>query len=155
MGASLPDVRDVDVIYRETDRLYYEVARGCGLSTTAFWSLVTIDLEGGTSTQAAIVSEYFYSRQTVNSAVKSLEKKGLVSLSQGGTDRRSKEINLTKAGKELCKEYIRPAVEAERRAFESLSPNERVEFVRLIRAYTDAVDEELGKIVGERDGGVA
>lgn len=37
-----PDVRDVDVIYRETDRLYYEFARGCGLSTVAFWSLVSV-----------------------------------------------------------------------------------------------------------------
>lgn len=148
---SVPNVRDVDVIYRETDRLYYEVARGCGLSTTAFWSLVTIDISGGTSTQAAIVSEYFYSRQTVNSAIKTLERKGLVRISQDEQDRRTKLVSLTEEGREFCREHITPAVDAERRAFDSLTLEERQEFVRLIRAFTDAVDAELGQITRARE----
>lgn len=148
---SVPNVRDVDVIYRETDRLYYEVARGCGLSETAFWSLVKIYEEGGRSTQAAIVSEYFYSRQTVNSAIKSLERKGLVTIAPDERDRRSKSVSLTDEGRKFCQLHIAPAVDAEQRAFESLTLEERTEFVRLVRAFTDAVDEELGQITRARE----
>ena len=36
-----------------------------------------------------------------------------------------------------------PAIEAEDRAFASLSPEERAEFLRLAAAYTDAIDREL------------
>lgn len=145
-SGQMPDVRDIDVIYRETDRLYYEVARGCGLSLTAFWSLVAIVGRGGEATQASIAAEYSYSRQTVNSAIKSLKGKNLVRVESGRLDRRSRVVTLTDEGESFCAEHVRPAVEAERRAFESLSPEDRAEFVRLVRTYTDAIDRELGKL---------
>lgn len=141
-----PNVRDIDVIYRETDRLYYGVARGCGLSPTAFWSLVDIVGRGGESTQADIASEYSYSRQTVNSAIKSLEGKGLVTIGSDVENRRRKVVSLTKAGEGFCKQHVWPAIDAERRAFESLPLGDRKEFVRIVRAYTDAIDRELGKL---------
>ena len=32
-------VRELDVLYQKTDKIYYELARGCGLSETAYWIL--------------------------------------------------------------------------------------------------------------------
>lgn len=148
--SSVPSVRDVDAIYRESDRLYYGVARDCGLSIASFWALVTIVINGGATTQAAIANEYFYSRQTVNSAVKNLEAKGLVAIACEGDDRRRKQVSLTPAGQAFCVEHICPAIDAEQRAFETLSVEERKEFVRLVRSYTDAMDDELGKITAGR-----
>lgn len=145
-GGPAPGVRDIDAIYRETDRLYYEFARGCGLSTTAFWSLVSAVVGGGSTTQAHVANEYSFSRQTVNSAIKNLEAKGLVSIAVEAGDRRSKTVSLTEAGQAFCEEHVRPAVDAERRAFDSLGLAERREFVRLVRAYADAIDAELGKL---------
>lgn len=147
-----PTVRDIDLIYRETDRLYYEFARDCGLSTSAFWSLVSIVVRNGSATQAVIANEYSYSRQTVNSAIKSLESKGLVHIAREEGNRRSKTLRLTEAGESFCDKHVRPAVDAERRAFESLPVERRREFVALVRAYADAIDVELGKLKHEDDG---
>ena len=47
-------VRDLDVLYQETDRLYYLLARGCGLSESAYWTLYDVDIAGGETTLAAI-----------------------------------------------------------------------------------------------------
>lgn len=145
-GADVPSVRDLDVIFRETDHLYYEVARGCGLSNAAYWSLVSVVISGGTCTQAEIADDYAYSRQTVNSAVKSLVAKGYVTMDYADGSHRSKAIRLTEEGEVFCRQSIYPAVDAECRAFESLSPEERIEFVRLVRRYTDAIDGELGRL---------
>lgn len=142
----VPSVRDIDLIYRETDRLYYEFARDCGLSTSAFWSLVSIVVRNGSATQAVIANEYSYSRQTVNSAIKSLESKGLVQSAREEGNRRSKTLRLTEAGEVFCDQHVRPAVDAERRAFESLSVEQRQEFVHLVRTYSDAIDNELRKL---------
>lgn len=32
----------IDRLYNESDRLYYTVARGCGLSESAFWIMYAI-----------------------------------------------------------------------------------------------------------------
>ena len=38
----VPTVRDMDIVYQEVQRLYYEISKGCGLSETAYWILVDI-----------------------------------------------------------------------------------------------------------------
>ena len=78
--AHTPTARDLDVLYRESDRLYYELARGCGLSDAAYWMLYEIVYCGGKATQRSLAQSFAYSRQTVNTAIKSLEAKGLVRL---------------------------------------------------------------------------
>ncbi len=40
-------VRDLDCIYRETDKLYYRFARSCGLSESAYWVLYGVVVGGG------------------------------------------------------------------------------------------------------------
>ena len=70
--AHTPTARDLDVLYRESDRLYYELARGCGLSDAAYWMLYEIVYCGGKATQRSLAQSFAYSRQTVNTAIKSL-----------------------------------------------------------------------------------
>lgn len=137
----------LDRLYNEVDRLYNEVARGCGISECAYWLLYGVEAGDGCATQAELAQQYSYSKQTVNSALKTLEAKGLVTLAarEGG---RGKVIRLTKAGREFSQRHIVPAMEAERRAFASLAPRDRSELIRLVRAYTLAVDAELGVLLG-------
>lgn len=149
----LPTARDIDIIYKETDRLYYRFAHGCGLSDSAFWLLVSAAARGGRVTQHEVAEDYSYSRQTVNSATKALEARGLVSLSFEEGSRRSKVIVLTPVGQDFCRKSIDPAIEAERRAFDSLSPADRRAFVRIVRAYTDAIDAELSALARSEGGG--
>ena len=144
--------RQLDALYQKTDKVYYELARGCGLSETAYWILYAVEVSGGAISQARIAEEFSYSRQTVNSALKTLEARGLVELTSLEGDRRSKAVSLTPEGRSFADERIVPAIEAEDRAFSSLTARERAEFLRLARAYTDAIDRELAGIAQKGEG---
>ena len=143
--------RQLDALYQKTDKIYYEFARGCGLSETAYWILYALEVSGGSIAQASIAEEFSYSRQTVNSALKALEARGLAELSFVEGSRRKKLVSLTDTGRAFNAERIVPAIEAEDRAFASLSPEERAEFLRLAAAYTDAIDRELARLAPEPD----
>lgn len=145
-GDTLVSARALDVLYQKTDKIYYEFARGCGLSETAYWILYAVEVSGGSVPQAVIVEEFSYSKQTVNSSLKSLEARGLVRLSFVEGSRKAKVVSFTDEGRAFSEERIVPAIAAEDRAFSSLSPDERAEFLRLARAYTEAVDRELAAL---------
>ena len=142
----ITSAREMDVLYRESDKLYYELARNCGLSETAYWILYAIEVSGGSITQREIASNFSYSKQTVNSALKTLEARGLVELDYVEGSRKSKLVSLTPDGRAFSDERIRPAIAAEDRAFTSLAPDERLELLRLVSAYTEAIDRELAKL---------
>ena len=142
----ITSAREMDVLYRESDKLYYELARNCGLSETAYWILYAIEVSGGSITQREIASNFSYSKQTVNSALKTLEARGLVELDYVEGSRKSKLVSLTPYGRAFSDERIRPAIAAEDRAFLSLAPGERLELLRLVSAYTEAIDRELAKL---------
>ncbi len=153
---ALPTARGIDVIFKETERLYNRVAHGCKLSDGAFWSLVSIALRDGRARQSDIADEYSFSRQTVNSAVKSLVGKGYVTLVPEEDDRRSKLVCLTGEGATFCKRFVTPAIEAEMRAFDSLSVEDRIAFARIARTYADAIDAELSALgLDDQKGGDA
>ena len=59
-------------------------------------------------------------------------------------------VSFTPEGRSFSEKRIVPAIEAEDRAFTSLSVEERGEFLRLARAYTAAVDRELAALSQER-----
>ena len=142
----LTSARVIDVLYRESDKLYYELARDCGLSETAYWIIYALEVSGGSVTQRQIASDFSYSKQTVNSALKTLEARGLVELAPDEGDRRAKLVSLTAAGRAFAEERVRPAIAAEDRAFTSLAPAERAELVRLVRAYASAIDAEVTRL---------
>ena len=142
----ITSAREMDVLYRESDKLYYELARNCGLSETAYWILYAIEVSGGSITQREIASNFSYSKQTVNSALKTLEARGLVELDYVEGSRKSKLVSLTPDGRAFSDERIRPAIAAEDRAFTSLAHEERLELLRLVSAYTEAIDRELAKL---------
>ena len=144
--AEAVSARELDALYQKTDKIYYEFARGCGLSETAYWILYAVEVSGGSAAQRVISEEFSYSKQTVNSSLKALEAKGLICLDFAEGSRKAKVVTLTPAGRAFSEERIRPAIEAEERAFLSLAPEERSEFLRLARAYTEAIDRELATL---------
>ncbi len=158
-GASTPTVRDMDIVYQEVDRLYYEISKGCGLSETAYWILVDVVVAGGSCAQGSIATCHSLSRQTVSSAIKSLVTRGLVTLERDEENRRSKIATLTPEGRAFCAEKVEPAIRAEQRAFEALSPRDRTDLVVLIRRFVVAIDAEIRAMhpdtpEGERGGDV-
>lgn len=144
----VPDVRDLDVVFWETDRLYYRLVSGCGLSETAYWVLYDLLVSGGSIAMRDIVRNHFMARQTASSTVKSLEQRGLVELGYVPGSGKSKLVSLTAEGSRFCDQRIQPAVDAEERAFRTLPVGQRREFVRIAREYASNLRAEFDRMEG-------
>ena len=140
--------RSFDRLYRRTDQLYYEMARDCGIPESAYWVMYAIHVCGGEVTVRDLAREWCYSRQTVNSALRALEARGLVETSFCEGGRKAKRVTLSEEGARFVAEQIVPANKAERRAFGALSTSEQQEMLRLVRKYVEAVESELGSMGG-------
>ena len=109
---------------RQMDCLYNGFARSCGLSECAYWVMYEIEVSSGSASLRGMAEAFSLSKQTLSSAVKSLEAKGLIELSFEEGSRKNKVASFTEAG----------------RAF---SPEERERLVALVSRYARAIRREL------------
>lgn len=133
---------DFDRMLNGLDRIYSEFARTCGLSDCAYWMLVDTSAAGGSVAVSRLTSEWFYSKQTINSAIKTLRARGLATLEFAEGNRKNKVVRLTAEGMQFAKRYALPAQKAEQQAFEALEPWEQREIMRLIGKFSQVLDEE-------------
>ena len=133
---------DFDRMLNGLDHIYSEFSRACGLSDCAYWMLVDTSTAGGSIAVSRLTSEWFYSKQTINSAIKTLTARGFATLEFAEGSRKNKVVRLTEAGMRFAEQYALPAQEAEQQAFEVLEPWERREIMRLIRKFSHALGDE-------------
>ena len=101
-------------LLKESDDIYRVYAKNCNLSETAFWILYCIrEREGETFTQREICNYWFYTPQTVNSALKHMEEDGLLTLRAEEGNRKNKKIYLTEKGEKLVEQIVDPLMDAE------------------------------------------
>ena len=98
-----------DYIYKRLDDLYHAIALKIGISDAAFLVLYSIAESGTGCQQKDIAYQYAISRQTVNSASKSLEEKGLIQLTPGKG--RNMLLTFTETGKTFAQKNILPVID--------------------------------------------
>lgn len=133
---------DFDRLLNGLDHIYSEFSRACGLSDCAYWMLVDTSTAGGSIAVSRLTSEWFYSKQTINSAIKTLTARGFATLEFAEGSRKNKVVRLTEAGMRFAEQYALPAQEAEQQAFEVLEPWEQREIIRLIEKFSHALGDE-------------
>lgn len=133
---------DFDRLLNRLDHIYSEFSRACGLSDCAYWMLVDTSTAGGSIAVSRLTSEWFYSKQTINSAIKTLTARGFATLEFAEGSRKNKVVRLTEAGMRFAEQYALPAQEAEQQAFEVLEPWEQREIMRLIDKFSHALGDE-------------
>lgn len=133
---------DFDRMLNGLDRIYSEFARTCGLSDCAYWMLVDTSTAGGSIAVSRLTSEWFYSKQTINSAIKTLTARGFATLEFAEGSRKNKVVSLTEEGRRFAKRYAMPAQGAEQRAFDALEPCEQREIMCLIGKFSQVLGEE-------------
>lgn len=74
----------------------------------------------GELTQKEICEGFGLLKQTVNTVIRDLKKKGYVILELSRTDRREKLVVLTKEGKEYSNAYIEPLLHVEERVYKRI-----------------------------------
>ncbi|MBE6468486.1 MAG: winged helix-turn-helix transcriptional regulator [Coriobacteriaceae bacterium] len=148
MGAAAHTVKEIDQLYSATDKVYGQFASSCGLSNCAYWMIYDLVSADGDLPLTELSAAWGYSKQTINSALKSLESQELVTLAFCEGSRRNKRAVLTAKGARFAEANIEPAIAAERRALLSLDPGDRADLVRTLRRYTAALEREFSKMTG-------
>lgn len=133
---------DFDRMLNGLDRIYSEFARACGLSDCAYWMLVDTSAAGGSVAVSRLTSEWFYSKQTISSAIETLTARGLATLEFAEGSRKNKVVCLTEEGRRFAERYALPAQKAEQQAFKALEPWEQREIMRLVGKFSQVLNEE-------------
>ena len=130
--------------FNECNALYHTVAQRCGLSDAAFWTLYALLTTDEPLTQNRISAEWAIPKQTLNSAVAAMTKKGLVALCPGKG--RCKDVTLTDAGRELAARTIGPVIAAEEAAIADFGAENAEEMCRLEQRHLECLRREFEKL---------
>ena len=128
---------------KEQDALYHGVALRHGLSDTALWVLYILHITEGDCTQQDLIRQCFFSKQTVNTAVAGLAKKGYLALEMIPGTRNLKRLLLTAEGKAIAAETAEPMREAEKRAYGALTEAELEQYLALTERLTQSLRIEM------------
>ncbi len=139
-------------LYKQEDDLYHRYGVHVGLSDPAVWVLYGLyeDTER-IITQNDLVSTWSYPKQTINYTVGTLVKNGWVELKQLPGSGNSKAILLTEDGMRICRERMLPLMRAEEQSLGRMSTEERTQLLNLMKKHISFFEEEIGKIMGEKN----
>ncbi len=139
-------------LIKEMDDLYRVYAKNCNLAETAFWILYCIrEREKEAFTQREICGYWFYTPQTVNSALKNMTEEGLLILRTEEDNRKNKRIYLTEKGKETVERIVVPLMDAERRALAAIGEQEAAIFLKTMKKHTELFREEIEELTRQGD----
>ncbi len=131
--------------------LYHKVALSIGVSDSSLGVLYAL-LEAKTPcSQYDLCGEWFIPKQTINSSVAALQKKGLVSLSPIAGTKNKKSIALTDAGKKFVENTVGKLRDVELGAFMGLTSEERELYIRLNQKYNQALVKNLERFLSDSD----
>lgn len=129
-------------IWKETDAIYRKLAKRSNLSESGYWVFYAVYENKGHCTQKDICDQWSLSKQTVNSALKELEKKGCITLEVSESDRRSKYIVLTNSGRELAGTIIDTIFKLEESTWMKMDEAERTAMLQSSRKYLEIFRKE-------------
>lgn len=129
------ELQEFNCLYKEMDGIYHKLALHAGLSDSAFYILYCIAEFGDGCLQKDICEQYNISKQTINSSIKNLESKGILTLTRGKG--RDMHLHLTAEGRQFTEQYIAPVFDAENRVFSEMTAEEAQTLLRLTKKYKD------------------
>ena len=130
-------------LWKQMDEIYHQYAKKHRISDMTLWLLYSLYQNSAAFTQRELCAEWHYPPQTVNSALKNLERQGYVRLESGSGNRKNKLVVLTEEGKELTQAMIAPLVQAEQNAFGGMEETEAETLLSLIEAYVELLQSTV------------
>ena len=127
------------------DALYRSLGASFDLPDCAMWVLYYLSSSKSELSQQELVEKMMFPKQTINSAVTGLTKKGLVKLVVISGTRNKKRIVLTDDGRELADKTVARLFKAECRAVEQMGPQRMAAFMELYHEFFLCLQEEFRK----------
>lgn len=146
---TLSYLKTFNQIYKEMDIIYHDYAKTCGLSNMAYWILYSVAESNEYFTQRDFCNDWFFAPQTVNSALKDLEKKDIIYLDPEPDNKKNKLIKPTENGKKLIESIIMPLIQAECESFNSLSEEECKQMLSATKKYVSTLRERVAELTAE------
>lgn len=140
---TLTYLKTFNKIYKEMDTVYHNYAKKCGVSDMAYWILYSMSENDGYFTQRDFCNDWFFPPQTVNSALKDLEKKDVIFLEPVPGNKKNKWIKLTKNGEKFVKKVITPLIHVECESFETLSKDECELMLSITQKYVSLLKRKV------------
>lgn len=133
-------------LYKEMDIVYHNYAKSCGLSDMAYWILYSMAESDEYFTQRDFCKEWFCAPQSVNSALKDLEKKDIIFLESAEGNKKNKLIKPTENGKRFMERMIVPLMEKECESFGTLSKDECAMMLDTTKKYINALKQKVSDL---------
>ena len=137
------DFRRYNLLAWETDSLYHEISRMFGLTDSAVNILYLICFEDSDALLSDIVRLSGLQKQTINSSLRNLERKGLIEMRP--VNGKMKSVALTEAGSAFCDRTIRKLMDWENEALSGFSKKEVKLFLHLMDRYLESVSRSVTK----------
>lgn len=132
--------------FNEYNALYHAAAQRCGLSDAAFWTLYALVTSCEPLTQNRIAMDWGIPKQTLNSAVTAMVKKGLVEICPGKGAHSGKIVTLTDEGRALAERTVVPVIAAEEKAIRAFGLASAEEMHRLAQRHLECLQREFETI---------
>ncbi|WP_432262304.1 MarR family winged helix-turn-helix transcriptional regulator [Cupriavidus sp. TMH.W2] len=119
--------------------VFLEETAGFDTTPVQYGALAAVRAHPGID-QLRVAQAIGFDRNTISGVVERLEAKGLVSR-ETGTDRRTKLLYLTEAGKALLQQMYPGTERAQDRMLTGLTKAEKAAFVKMLKRVVDANNE--------------
>ncbi len=137
-------IHRINYLNAELNALYHHASLKLGLTDSASMVLYSIYDNGGNCLLSDIYKQSGVSKQTVNSAIRNLEKNGMICLEQYSS--RAKKVVLTEPGKEYAQKTVARLFDAEAAAFASWTEDEINAHIGFMEKYIDSFRGQVEKL---------
>ncbi len=137
----MADLKRITHIIADTNAAYHDIWARMGLSDSVADILYTLSLQEGSVPLTEIISLTGIPKQTLNSALRKLEKEGITQLHSSGG--RKKLVCLTEQGKTLAQSTVCRVMAAENNIFNGWTEAELAAFMELNQRYLNQLREKI------------
>lgn len=148
-GNALMGIKERSVTYsaylyeqNAMDDIYSIYQKQAGISDAEFWCMFSV-YKGECQYQHEICRHMFMNKQTVNSALKQLERKGLIEMVIPKRNQRVRKIVFTVQGENFCKNHLDGIDSLEQKAWNSLSDEEQDVMLHAMRKINSVLADAL------------
>lgn len=127
------DMKRCNHLLSEIDSVYHEMSKALGFCDSEMQVLYTVYGNGGSVPLREITACSGVSKQTLNSALRKLEKQGTVRLV--ASDGKCKTVCLTTQGTALCDGTVSRVIDAENDVFSSWEPKDVEMYMGLMQRF--------------------
>lgn len=136
-------INSINQQFKEITAIYRNAINKAGISENEFWIWYTLIFMNDECSQQDICSAWSLSKQTVNTIITNLTKRGLVYLEMVPGTRNRKNIYLTEEGRKYGESIVLPIHKAEQAAFEHLTEQDRAACLTVLGKYIDFLKQEM------------